>query len=308
MAHAVVDHLGVACDHRAGALGQGLHERAGARGDLLSGIGESPSRGSPAFLGAHPSKEEATTALEDFGLTSYGRPAEVTDVALLLSQDRIVCWYTGRSEWGPRALGARSILADPTRPGSVARLNSRVKFREPFRPFGVSVDEDAAAELFDLELQRGCCTIGQVNLSPKPAADPSPIRLTGDGRRAGSVRHEYASAKQVEVGATVVLPLDQLDSRHLAFDLPGAPVSGQTSDDGVLVAAEQDLDEPTSTSSVSAYSSRPDPPAVTTPAPEPIGGSVMDLVMPISEADRVAPQAERGDGELDRGVGGRRHP
>ncbi|MEU8695892.1 carbamoyltransferase C-terminal domain-containing protein [Streptomyces sp. NPDC048665] len=137
-----------------------------------------------AFLGAHPSKEEATTALEDFGLTSYGRPAEVTDVALLLSQDRIVCWYTGRSEWGPRALGARSILADPTSPGSVARLNSRVKFREPFRPFGVSVDEDAAAELFDLEFQRGCCTIGQVNLSPKPAADPSPSRLTGDGRRA----------------------------------------------------------------------------------------------------------------------------
>jgi hypothetical protein len=56
--------------------------------------------------------------------------------------------------------------------------------------------------------------------------------------RAGSVRDEYASAEQVEVGATVALPLDQLDSCHLAFDLPGAPVSGQASDDGVLVPAE----------------------------------------------------------------------
>ncbi|MGW3120121.1 carbamoyltransferase C-terminal domain-containing protein [Streptomyces sp. NPDC001107] len=138
-----------------------------------------------AFLGAHPSKREATTALEDFGLSSYGRNAEVTDVALLLSQDKIVCWYTGRSEWGPRALGARSILADPTSPGSVERLNSRVKFREPFRPFGVSVDEDAAAELFDLELQPP--SLGPYMLSVAEVVEP---RLKHIAHRDGTVRYQ----------------------------------------------------------------------------------------------------------------------
>ena len=57
-------------------------------------------------------------------------------------------WYQGRMEWGPRALGNRSILADPRRAEMKDVINSKVKFREPYRPFAPSVLEEDVAEYF----------------------------------------------------------------------------------------------------------------------------------------------------------------
>jgi carbamoyltransferase len=71
------------------------------------------------------------------------------DTAAALAGGAIVGWYQGRSEWGPRALGNRSILADPRRAEVKDVLNARVKRREPFRPFAPSVLEERAAEWFD---------------------------------------------------------------------------------------------------------------------------------------------------------------
>lgn len=62
----------------------------------------------------------------------------------------VVGWFQGRFEWGPRALGARSILADPRRADMKEIVNVKIKFREPFRPFAPSVLAEAAERFFDL--------------------------------------------------------------------------------------------------------------------------------------------------------------
>lgn len=71
------------------------------------------------------------------------------EVALRLAEGRIVGWFQGAMEWGPRALGNRSILADPRRADMKDRLNRAVKFRESFRPFAPSVLEEEASRYFD---------------------------------------------------------------------------------------------------------------------------------------------------------------
>jgi carbamoyltransferase len=72
-----------------------------------------------------------------------------SDTAAALARGEIVGWYQGRSEWGPRALGNRSILADPRRAEMKDVLNARVKRREPFRPFAPSVLEERVSDWFE---------------------------------------------------------------------------------------------------------------------------------------------------------------
>jgi carbamoyltransferase len=78
-----------------------------------------------------------------------GRLCEET--ARHLEDGAIVGWFQGRMEFGPRALGNRSILADPRRPAMVDSINSRIKFRESFRPFAPAVMEEKAGDYFDLD-------------------------------------------------------------------------------------------------------------------------------------------------------------
>ena len=77
-------------------------------------------------------------------LTDFGDLAAFT--ARLLAQGKVIGWFQGRMEFGPRALGNRSILADPGNPGMQKRLNEKVKFREGFRPFAPAIlEEDSEA-------------------------------------------------------------------------------------------------------------------------------------------------------------------
>jgi carbamoyltransferase len=71
-------------------------------------------------------------------------------VAQLLADGKVIGWFQGRMEFGPRALGARSILGDPRAPGMQAKMNLKIKFRESFRPFAPAVLREQAAEWFDL--------------------------------------------------------------------------------------------------------------------------------------------------------------
>lgn len=81
----------------------------------------------------------------------YERHDDVeAEVAAHLADGQVVGWAQGRSEFGPRALGNRSILADPRREENRERINAMVKKRESFRPFAPSVLEEAAGEIFDL--------------------------------------------------------------------------------------------------------------------------------------------------------------
>ena len=71
------------------------------------------------------------------------------EVAKLISQGNIVGWFQGRSEFGPRALGNRSILADPRNPNMQKKLNLKIKYREGFRPFAPSVLEEDYYDFFE---------------------------------------------------------------------------------------------------------------------------------------------------------------
>jgi carbamoyltransferase len=74
-------------------------------------------------------------------------------VAALLAQEKVVGWFQGRMEFGPRALGARSILGDPRSPGMQSTMNMKIKFRESFRPFAPSVLREKASDLFELDCE-----------------------------------------------------------------------------------------------------------------------------------------------------------
>jgi carbamoyltransferase len=71
-------------------------------------------------------------------------------VARALVDGKVCGWFRGRFEWGPRALGARSIIADPRKPEMKELLNAKIKFREPFRPFAPSVIVERANEFFEI--------------------------------------------------------------------------------------------------------------------------------------------------------------
>lgn len=75
------------------------------------------------------------------------------ETAKLLAQGKVVGWFQGRMEYGPRALGARSILGDPRDPEMRSRLNLKIKFRETFRPFAPAALAERAGSLFDLDVE-----------------------------------------------------------------------------------------------------------------------------------------------------------
>ena len=106
-----------------------------------------------SFLGPTVTDEEV-----DLVINQYGAVAEKMDyqllykkVAKLIDEGNVVGWVQGRMEFGPRALGARSILGDPRNPEMQKKLNLKIKYRESFRPFAPSVLAEDAGEYFDLD-------------------------------------------------------------------------------------------------------------------------------------------------------------
>jgi carbamoyltransferase len=117
--------------------------RAAVAGDAMAG----------SFLGPQFSAEQIGRSLDALG-ARYSRLADATllpRVAEVLAQEKVVGWMQGRMEFGPRALGARSIIADPRSATMQKTLNLKIKHRESFRPFAPSVAEDRAGEYFELD-------------------------------------------------------------------------------------------------------------------------------------------------------------
>lgn len=106
-----------------------------------------------AYLGPSYSDEEIALYLRRIGIVSERLPADalVQRVADHLAAQRIVGWFQGRMEFGPRALGARSILADPRQESMQDLLNMRIKKREPFRPFAPICLPEDAPEFFECD-------------------------------------------------------------------------------------------------------------------------------------------------------------
>jgi carbamoyltransferase len=122
------------------ALGSALH--------LAHRLGDDVASMPGADLGREWSDDELATWLATAAIP-FDRPADIADaVAGALADNAIVAWFQGRSEYGPRALGHRSLLADPRRPDNLERLND-VKGREQFRPVAPMVPLERAADIFD---------------------------------------------------------------------------------------------------------------------------------------------------------------
>ena len=105
-----------------------------------------------AYLGSEYSDEEIAEFLSknDIAFEKIEDDEEFFEFVAQSLVDGMVCgWYRGRFEWGPRALGARSIIADPRKAEMKEKLNSKIKFREAFRPFAPSVLEERADEFFE---------------------------------------------------------------------------------------------------------------------------------------------------------------
>jgi carbamoyltransferase len=107
----------------------------------------------PLALGASFSRSAVREILDDLGFpyTDLGSVEAAADAAAAeLAEGGVLGWFAGRFEWGPRALGHRSILADPRSAEMKDTVNARIKFRESFRPFAPSVLEEEAAAWFDI--------------------------------------------------------------------------------------------------------------------------------------------------------------
>jgi carbamoyltransferase len=106
-----------------------------------------------AYLGPAFDEESIERFLRETGVTyeRLERTALLDRVASLLATEKIVGWFNGRMEFGPRALGARSILGDPRSPRMQAQMNIKIKFREGFRPFAPSVLRERVSEYFSIE-------------------------------------------------------------------------------------------------------------------------------------------------------------
>jgi carbamoyltransferase len=107
-----------------------------------------------AFLGPAFSDAEAHAWLTKHGIRFEHYPDEGTllrVVSRALEKGQVVGWFQGRMEFGPRALGSRSILGDPRNPAMQAQMNLQIKFRESFRPFAPSCLAEEAARWFQLE-------------------------------------------------------------------------------------------------------------------------------------------------------------
>jgi len=137
-----------------GALGAALavwHADEAKRTDAPSRVARDSMQG--ALLGPSFSEAEVEAVLRSHGAVFERLDDEELDRRVVgwLAQERVVGWFQGRMEFGPRALGSRSILGDPRSARMQSQMNLRVKFRESFRPFAPAVLREHAAECFEID-------------------------------------------------------------------------------------------------------------------------------------------------------------
>jgi carbamoyltransferase len=175
-----------------------------------------------AYLGSQAPSDEIETVLRTYKL-SYTRlddPAETA--ADLLTRGKLIGWYQGREEFGPRALGNRSILADPRDVQNRDRVNNAVKFREDWRPFAPSVLEEAGASLFENYHTTPFMTLTFQVKPEKKAAIAAAVHVDGSARVQSVTRDQneryYDLIKNfaAKTGVPAVL--------NTSFNLKGEPI------------------------------------------------------------------------------------
>src|SRR5467141_830919 len=171
-----------------------------------------------AYWGPGYSGEEIRRAIDSNGIAQNGycvteSPEKelMSKTAALVADGKILGWYQGRCEWGPRALGNRSIVADPRRPEMKEVLNRRIKHREIFRPFAPSILAESVAAYFEKSHPSPFMTLAYSVRSEKRDKIPAPTHVDGTGRLQTVTRetnpryHALISAFRDLTGVPVVL-------------------------------------------------------------------------------------------------------
>ncbi len=153
--------------------------------------------------------------------------ALVRQTAERLVSGQVVGWYQGRSEWGPRALGNRSILADPRRQEMKAIVNKKIKFREPFRPFAPSMLDRRVHEFVEYPKEKSLSpatfmlAVSPIRLEKRDVI-PAVTHIDGTGRlqvveqKTNPLYYALIEAFEAATGVPVVL--------NTSFNLKGEPV------------------------------------------------------------------------------------
>jgi carbamoyltransferase len=171
-----------------------------------------------AYWGPGYSAEEIRSAVRASAVSAGGYTlTELPDTELLrrtagiIADGKILGWYQGRAEWGPRALGNRSIVADPRRPEMKEILNQRIKHREIFRPFAPSILAEKTGQWFEKSHPSPFMTLAYSVRPEKRDKIPAPTHVDGTGRlqtvtpQANARYHALISEFDRQTGVPVVL-------------------------------------------------------------------------------------------------------
>jgi carbamoyltransferase len=189
-----------------GALGAALflwHQLLGKPRTVQATDSQSGSLLGPSF-----SAHEIQRYLDSANATyqKFGDEQELADrVACEISQGRVIGWFQGRMEYGPRALGSRSIIGDPRNPEMQTVMNVKVKFREGFRPFAPAVLREEASNYFDLP--QGIDTPYMLIVAPVQDAIRKPLAPGQDNysgiTKLKAIRSEIPAVTHVDYSARV---------------------------------------------------------------------------------------------------------
>ena len=142
-----------------------------------------------AYWGPGYSRDQVRHAIDSSALSRNGysvaelpEPDLMRNTAQIIADGKILGWFQDRAEWGPRALGNRSIVADPRRPEMKEILNRRIKHREIFRPFAPSILAESTAEYFEKSHPSPFMTLAYSVRPEKRDKIPAPTHVDGTGR------------------------------------------------------------------------------------------------------------------------------
>jgi carbamoyltransferase len=171
-----------------------------------------------AYWGPGYSREEIRRAIDAAALARSGytvtelpEPELLGRTAAIIADGKILGWFQGRAEWGPRALGNRSIVADPRRPEMKEILNRRIKHREIFRPFAPSILSESTGDWFEKSHPSPFMTLAYAVRPEQRDKIPAPTHVDGTGRLQTVTReanpryHALISAFRDLTGVPVVL-------------------------------------------------------------------------------------------------------
>jgi carbamoyltransferase len=192
-----------------------------------------------AFLGPEYTSDQYEAAIKKSGLP-YVRTKNYNEFAAKkLKEDKILAWFQGRMEFGPRALGNRSIITSPLHPDMKAIVNARVKFREAFRPFAAIVLEEDCGKYFDSDFPNPYMlfvyNVRPEYLGKMPAIThvDNSVRIQTVNKKENPELRKLLEAFKKETDCSVLL--------NTSFNIKGEPIVASP-EDAVKSFAEADID------------------------------------------------------------------